>query len=319
MIKKQMIAITCGDPNGIGYEIVAKSLAKHKACGKTVIVFGATKPFVALAEKFAWARAFLHNLDSGAIDFCEQHWSGVPHWGTVREDAGELAHRTIISACNAIACGKATSLLTAPISKKALTCAGFVNCAHTEILAEFFQVQTTMLLFSRSLRIGLATTHVPISRVPQLLSCEAISAHILRIDEALRTFWQIRNPKIGVLALNPHAGENGTIGCEEIDTIEPAITNLRALGMDVCGPLVPDVAFLPNSRRKIDAYLAMFHDQGLIVLKTLGFAHGVNATLGLPILRTSPDHGTAFDIAGMGIANTMSFRSAYKFLSLRRT
>ncbi len=265
-MKKQTVAITCGDPNGIGYEIVAKSLIARKNCGKDVIVFGAIEPFAVLAEKFDWAREFLRTIDTGDIGFCEQKWSGTTHWGTVCESSGELAHRTIISACTAINRGDATSLLTAPISKKALALAGFTNCAHTEILSEFFHAQTTMLLFSRSLRIGLATTHVPISSVPSLLSRELILAHVLRIDKALRQSWGVSCPRIGVLALNPHAGENGSICCEETDIIEPAIQNLRALNLDIFGPLVPDVAFLPAMRRRFDAYLAMFHDQGLTVL-----------------------------------------------------
>ena len=168
---------------------------------------------------------------------------------------------------------------------------------------------TTMMLFSGDFRVALVTTHIPIRRVPDFITAENILPHLVRTDDALRRWFGIKSPKIGVLALNPHAGESGAIGDEETE-ISAAIDSARRKGISAEGPLVPDVAFLPALREKYDAYLAMYHDQGLIPLKTLGFDTGVNITLGLPVPRTSPDHGTAYDIAGKGIANPQSFSAA---------
>ncbi len=309
------IAVSAGDPAGIGAEIIAKSLCKYHPPNIKYSVFGAMLPFKILSQKFLWARKFLKLVENGTIEFREVAKMSEIEWGKIDAECGNIAFKAIVAAAQFAKNGDADAILTAPISKKAMQLAGHNYPGHTEILAEIFKSDVTMMLFARKFRVSLATTHIPLRYVADALDAKMLFDHISRTDDALKNWFGIENPKIAVLALNPHAGEGGKIG-EEEQIISAAIESASEAGMDVIGPLVPDVAFLPKMRRKFDAYLAMYHDQGLIPLKTLGFNRGVNITLGLPLPRTSPDHGTAFDIAGSGIASPLSFiyamRSAVK-------
>jgi 4-hydroxythreonine-4-phosphate dehydrogenase len=202
--------------------------------------------------------------------------------------------------------GAASGLVTGPVSKARLYAIGFVHPGQTEFVAERCGVASdliAMMLAGPTLRVVPVTTHVPLREVPELLTVEAIVGKGRAAIRGLQRQFGIGAPRIAVAGLNPHAGEEGTLGREEIDVIVPAIERLREEGHDVSGPHPPDIMFCERRRRDYDAALCMYHDQALIPLKTLHFEDGINVTLGLPIVRTSPDHGTAFDIAGKGIAD----------------
>lgn len=206
--------------------------------------------------------------------------------------------------------GEFSGLVTAPLAKSVIADAGIAFSGHTELLAELTAAPLpVMLLVADELRVGLVTTHMPLSAVPAQITRERLSNIIEIIDGDLRKKFGIRHPEIVVCGLNPHAGEDGHLGHEDGEIIAPAVAALAAKGLHVRGPLPADTAFTPAAGHK-DAVLAMYHDQGLPVLKYAGFGHAVNVTLGLPIIRTSVDHGTAFDIAGKGKADTGSLIAA---------
>jgi 4-hydroxythreonine-4-phosphate dehydrogenase len=204
--------------------------------------------------------------------------------------------------------GRAAAFVTNPINKKLLTESGFHHPGHTEYLAELCAKSETvphpvMMLSCGDLRVVPVTVHIPLKDVPDALSEALIIETITITARGLRELFKIKSPRIGVTGLNPHAGEEGTLGREEIETIAPAIAKLKADGYDVTGPLPADAAFQERERGQYDAIIAMYHDQALIAIKTLAFDRTVNLTLGLPIVRTSPDHGTAYSLAGTGTAN----------------
>ena len=208
--------------------------------------------------------------------------------------------------------GEFDALVTAPVPKGIVNDAGIAFTGHTEFFAERANCDVAMLLAAPGLRVALATTHLPLAEVPAAIT-PATLVRILRIVyNDLRHRFRIENPRIAVLGLNPHAGEGGHLGREEIDIIAPTLAALRADGMRLEGPLSADTAFVPAQRARFDAYLAMYHDQGLPVLKALGFGDSVNVTLGLPFVRTSVDHGTALNLAGTGTADSASLIAAAK-------
>ena len=206
--------------------------------------------------------------------------------------------------------GEFAGMVTAPLAKSVIADSGVAFTGHTEYLAGITGARLpVMMLVAGDLRVALATTHLPLRDVPDAITPEVLDAVVRILDSDLRTRFGIARPEIVVCGLNPHAGENGHLGREEIDSITPTLDALRAEGMHVRGPLPADTAFTPAAGHK-DAVLAMYHDQGLPVLKFAGFGHAVNVTLGLPIIRTSVDHGTAFDIAGSGRADPGSLLAA---------
>ena len=233
--------------------------------------------------------------------------------GQVQSSCGVRAYEWICLAVKDIKRGIADALVTAPINKEALHLAGIKFPGHTELLADLTQTPAPcMAFYSERFLVSLATIHEALADVPRLLSVSSLTRTIRLTHAACRGFGT-RAPRIGVLALNPHAGENGLFGREEQTVILPAITNANAENMDVFGPLVPDTAFtwlLTGASAPFDAFVAMYHDQGLIPFKMVAFDTGVNVTLGLPIIRTSPDHGTAFDLAWQGKASDTSLLSA---------
>ena len=213
--------------------------------------------------------------------------------------------------------GEACAVVTNPIAKKTLYDAGFAHPGHTEFLGELARrvdanAYPVMLIWSELLAVAPVTIHIPLSAVPAALTRAAIEATARVLDRDLRARFGFARPRIAVAGLNPHAGEGGALGREEIDLIIPAIETLRAEGLDIVGPLSADTMFHARAREKYDVALTMYHDQGLIPAKTLAFDDGVNVTLGLPFVRTSPDHGTAFDIAGHGQADPSSLMAALK-------
>jgi 4-hydroxythreonine-4-phosphate dehydrogenase len=231
--------------------------------------------------------------------------------GRLDPDNAAYVVETLQRAVDAIVAGDAAGLVTGPVHKGVINDAGIAFSGHTEFLAARAGIdRVVMMLVAGSLRVALATTHLPLRAVPDAIEAGML-AHTIEIVHAdLKAHFGIARPRIAVLGLNPHAGEGGHLGREEIDVIEPVLRRLRARGLELDGPLPADTAFLPERVAGFDAVLAMYHDQGLPVLKHAGFGHAVNVTLGLPFVRTSVDHGTALDLAGTGRADPGSLRAA---------
>lgn len=312
------IAVTMGDPAGVGPEVCLHLLQNAEVAERCVpIIFGDRAVLEQAAEQCGLAKpARVVDglaeadgpcvLDLGAIttsDFAT---------GTVNAATGRAGYTYVEDAINAALSGQVAAVTTAPLNKEALRAAGIPHPGHTEIFAALTHAQRAcMLQYSSEVRCVFVTTHVPYAEVPGLMTKERILDTLELGAQAMR---RIRGtePKIGVLGLNPHAGEHGLFGDEEERIIIPAIETARERGFDVEGPIPPDTAFLPAKRRATDFFVCMYHDQGHIPLKALCFDEAVNTTLGLPIIRTSVDHGTALDIAGQGQANPSSLFEAVK-------
>jgi 4-hydroxythreonine-4-phosphate dehydrogenase len=315
------IAVTIGDPAGIGPEIVARLFAGYRpgrSCAVLVGAPGAYGPWLAhsgleaptLADPTALADPDLPPvvlLDTGVTD---------PF--TVAAESpggGRHAGRAIEIACELVRNRSAAAICTAPISKKALNLGDFHFAGHTEMLAQYLNSpDCQMMMVYKDLRVVPMTRHVPLREVAGRVTPELIETCVRETRRGLVEWFGIPAPKIAVAGLNPHAGEGGVIGSEEMDVIAPALTTLRGDGIDVEGPLPADALFQTAGRAQApwDAYIAMYHDQGLVPFKLLAQRRGVNVTVGLPAPRTSVDHGSAYDIAGRGIAETGSLREAYE-------
>ena len=284
------IAVTMGDPCGIGPEILIKAFAQHPD-SETLIAVGDP----------AWLRATARRLRLpapahivSAVDLPRD----LPI-GQVDPRAGAAAYQTIIRAIDMALAGEVRAIVTGPISKEALQAAGHDFPGHTELLSHRAgQVPVRMMLANAELRVVLVSIHVALAQAVRTLSTQAIIETLLIAHQGLRRAG-LKAPRLAVAGLNPHAGESGLFGREELDIIAPAIAQARAQGVDARGPFAPDTVFMrARGLAEFDAVIAMYHDQGLIPVKYLGLDQGVNITLGLPFVRTSPDHGTAFDIAG---------------------
>ena len=313
------IAITMGDPGGIGPEVIARALARPEvtaACRAVIVgsapVLGATCERYhinlrgrAITELSEWHDSLdLMIYDNGASDH--------PPFlvGKVSEQNGRAAHDWIVTATRLALDKKVDAICTAPISKEAMYAAGVQFPGHTELLAHLCgDSDVRMMLVGGGLNVVLQTIHVALKAVPSLLATSSIIQSLEIIQQ-----WWVRHyhaaPRIAVCGLNPHAGEAGHFGTEETDTISPAIQAAHSAGINATGPYPADTVFHRALERDFDVVLAMYHDQALIPVKTLDFHGGVNLTLGLPIIRTSPDHGTAFEIAGKGHANESSMVAA---------
>ena len=340
---RSRLAVTLGDPAGIGPELVLRALAdRDVAAACRLFVYGNQKLLVRVAEAaripFGEAITVLPPPPAaGEIPGGGGHVlfdfpfgaAGSVLPGQVQAVCGQQAHRWVEAAVRDTLAGRADALVTAPISKEALHLAGVPFPGHTEMLGHLTGVPDPCMIFhSSSWLMGLATIHEALADVPGLLSVGRVLRAIRLTHEGCVRFGVGGGePRIGVLALNPHAGERGLFGDEEARVILPAIEQARSEGLDVSGPLVPDTAFawcLTASGREgtgmrrqeylrhLDAYVAMYHDQGLIPFKMAAFDTGVNVTLGLPFLRTSPDHGTAFGLAWQGRASAVSFLNAVR-------
>jgi 4-hydroxythreonine-4-phosphate dehydrogenase len=306
------IAISCGEPAGIGPEIAAKAWdalrydirllwigdPAHLPIGTRYQVI--TDP----AEAAIVGRSALPVL---ARDFGPPVTPGIANPAHAQGVIDAIA-----TGVELVTSGACTALCTAPIHKKALIDgAGFAYPGHTEYLAALAGIpRVVMMLACDALRVVPATIHIPLGQVPGALTASLLTETILITHAALRRDFGIARPRIAVAGLNPHAGEGCAMGMEEIEMIIPVLNALRTEGLDVTGPLSADTMFHPAARARYDAAICMYHDQALIPIKTLDFASGVNVTLGLPFIRTSPDHGTAFDIAGKGIADETSMVAA---------
>ncbi|MBS0569006.1 MAG: 4-hydroxythreonine-4-phosphate dehydrogenase PdxA [Proteobacteria bacterium] len=311
------LAVTLGEPAGIGPELVAALAATGIAAD--LIAIG-DKDLLLLA---AQARGIALTLEADDGQWRRERAPGTLRYAHIpapapvvsgKLDVRNAPHVIAVLARAADGCleGEFDALVTAPVQKSIVNDAGIAFSGHTEFFADRAKCDVAMLLVAPGLRVALATTHLPLSEVPAAIT-PATLVRVLRIvHNDLRHRFGIDHPRIAVLGLNPHAGERGHLGREEVDVIAPTLAALRADGMHLEGPLSADTAFVPAQRARFDAYLAMYHDQGLPVLKALGFGDAVNVTLGLPFVRTSVDHGTALDLAGTGRANPASLIAATK-------
>lgn len=308
------IALTCGEPAGIGPELAARC---WQALGPAVPFFylgdprhlpeGA--PVASIDDPAETARAAEHGVPVLCHDFPSLATPGRPDPAHAAEVIAVIAR-----AVEMVEAGTAAAICTLPIHKKALKDgANFAYPGHTEYLAALAGVDhVVMMLACETLRVVPATIHIPLARVPLELTAEGLERTIRITHAALLGDFGIAAPRIAVAGLNPHAGEGGAIGGEDIALIAPVIERLRAEGMDLRGPASADTMFHAGARARYDAAVAMYHDQALIPIKTIDFSGGVNVTLGLPFVRTSPDHGTAFDIAGIGRADPTSTLAALR-------
>lgn len=302
------IALTMGDPAGIGPEILVKALLE---AGKW-----AQRPFFRLYgdEVLLTSLSARHGLDSSLYELvpCGELQAG---WriGEVSGEAGGAAFRAVRQAAMDAMAGEVRAVVTAPLSKAAMNLAGHHYPGHTEILADLAGgVPVRMMLANLELRTVLVSIHVPLLEAVRSLSTDGILQTIQLTDRFLRQTG-LPSPRIAVAGLNPHAGEGGLLGTEEQETIEPAVRAAQAQGIDASGPYPPDTVFMrARGFRHFDVVIAMYHDQGLIPVKYLGVDDGVNLTVGLPYVRTSPDHGTAFDIAGQDRADPASMLAAIR-------
>jgi len=311
------LALTMGDPAGIGAEIAVRAWASGRV-GRPFFVIGDPEALGAAAALAGAAVAEIAEPGSAADAFSGAlpvlpEFLAAPVQAGRPDPANAAAVVAAIDRAVAFAqCGAAAAVVTNPINKKALKDgAGFAFPGHTEYLAHLGGVgRAVMMLASPVLRVVPVTIHIALAEVPGALTAALIEETARITDAALRRDFGIERPRLAVAGLNPHAGEGGTMGREEIEVIAPALERLRAEGLEVAGPLPADTMFHAEARARYDAALTMYHDQGLIPIKALDFARGVNVTLGLPFIRTSPDHGTAYDIAGTGTADPTSLIEA---------
>ncbi len=279
-MSRPRIALTVGDPAGIGPEIVAKAAADPA-------VRAVCEPVIFSATPAAEIRP-----------------------GELSAAAGQAAYDTLVSAVQAARRGEVAAIATAPINKLAWAKAGLPWKGHTDLLAHLCDVRRVAMLFhAPQLKVVLMTVHVPLCEVPALLTAELVGETIHLTHTALAQFG-IARPRLALAGLNPHAGESGLLGLEDEAVLAPAVAAARAAGVDISGPFPADTVFVRASRGEFDCVLACYHDQGLIPVKLLAFGQAVNVTIGLPIIRTSVDHGTAFDIAGQGVADAGSMIAA---------
>jgi len=311
------LAVTLGEPAGIGAELVAALAATD--LGADLIAIGDKDSLLLAAQ----TRGIALQLEADDGQWRRGRTSGSLRYVHIPAPApvvpGRLDVRNspyvvdmLARAADGCLEGEFDALVTAPVQKSVINDAGITFTGHTEFFADRAKCDVAMLLAAPGLRVALATTHLPLAEVPAAITPAALVRILRIVYNDLRHRFRIEDPRIAVLALNPHAGEGGHLGREEIDIIAPTLAALRADGMRLEGPLSADTAFVPAQRARFDAYLAMYHDQGLPVLKALGFGDSVNVTLGLPFVRTSVDHGTALDLAGTGKADPASLVAAAK-------
>ncbi len=313
-----VIGISCGDPNGIGPEVILKSL-QHPGILKllTPIIYAPAKMMAEQKKALGLDYRFrlledLEKLEAGHIYLAE---CGATHFetqaGHPTAEGGKLAAESLERSVADLKAGRIHALVTAPINKANMPKEVFPFPGHTEFLTSRLAASNSlMFLVNEGLRVGLVTNHIPVAKVAEQISVQLILDKIALMDTSLRRDFGIEKPLIAVLALNPHAGDNGVIGDEDDKIIRPAILEAKNKGHLVLGPYPADGFFGSGKHQKVDAILAMYHDQGLVPFKALSFGEGVNFTAGLPAIRTSPDHGTAYDIAGKGIADPASFLKA---------
>jgi 4-hydroxythreonine-4-phosphate dehydrogenase len=311
------IALTLGDPRGIGPEIVAKALRRPPA-GVEIVTIGP----LAMLDTLPGPHVEAGDAPAGYVRRHQTAWDGqevtYPRLTCAPEAAGLITRAQVERAVALVTAGEVDAIVTGPAEKAALHAAGVAYPGHTEWLAALTgTAHVVMMLTDERMRVVLATTHVPLRDVPRLLTTALIERTGRITADALRDWWGIGSPRLAVCAVNPHAGEGGLFGREDLDALAPAAAALGA-----AGPLPADTVFVRALRGEFDAVIAPYHDVGMTAIKVAAFGSAVNVTLGLPFIRTSPDHGTAFDIAGTGVADPGSLVAAIGLAALlagRRT
>lgn len=330
MPAQKPLCVTVGEPSGIGPDIIlAAWRARKKYKLQTFWVLGDPAMLARRALQLSLAVKITSIEASQVHDAFDDHLPVIPLSGPMQGEPGKPSKRdamlvieAITRGVEAVFCGQASGLVTCPISKEALYAIGFGHRGHTDFLADLAASKTgkpclpVMMIASNALRAVPVTIHVPLREVPGLLTVSLIVETARIVAQALTLQFGIAKPRLAVSGLNPHAGEGGTIGNEDAAIIRPAVEQLRAEGFEVAGPLPADGMFHQAARATYDAAICMYHDQALIPVKALAFADGVNVTLGLPFIRTSPDHGTALALAGTGKADPSSFVAALKLAAM---
>lgn len=319
MSKKIVVGITHGDINGIGYELIIQTFQDARLLDFCIpVIYGSSK-VLAYHRKVLNAGNLTVNSIASAKDLNPKRINLVNcvddnvkvELGKSTTIAGEASFNSLAKAVEEMKLGFIDVLVTCPINKDNIQSEHFSFPGHTEYLQQEFEGKDSlMLMVSDVLKIGVVTGHIPVSEISNALTPQKIERKIRILDHALRQDFNIRKPRIAILGLNPHAGDNGVIGMEDKEIITPVIEKLRDKGILVLGPFAADGFFGSGDFKKFDGVLAMYHDQGLIPFKTLAMERGVNYTAGLDIIRTSPAHGTAYNIAGEGVADIQSFREA---------
>lgn len=312
----KIIAVTMGDPAGIGPEIIIKSLTEGELAGAPAVVVGCAATLRRIMDLKVTPQAELRVLDKvadahfapGIINIIDEPLADPQALkpGVVQAAAGDLAYRCVKRATALAMAGEVHAIATAPLNKEAMHSAGHIYPGHTELLAKLTDSRDfAMVLYTEKLKVIHVTTHIALRKFLDTLSGERIKTVVNIADSFLRRVG-FDKPRIAVAGVNPHAGENGLFGDEEITIVSPTIAEIKQQGIEVYGPCPPDTVFLQAYEGQYDMVVAMYHDQGHIPLKLLGFYDGVNITAGLPFIRTSADHGTAFDIAWTGKAKSES-------------
>lgn len=312
----KIIAVTMGDPAGIGPEIIIKSLTEGELSGAPVVVVGCARTLQRVLEKGITGQADIRTIDTvsgarfaaGVISVLDEPLADPDALkpGIVQAEAGDLAYRCVKRATELAMAGEVKAIATAPLNKEALHLAGHLYPGHTELLAHLTDSKDyAMVLYTDKLKVIHITTHIALRKFLDTLNQDRVKTVIGIADRFLKRVG-FQQPRIAVAGVNPHAGENGLFGDEEIKIVGPAVDAMKAQGLNVTGPCPPDTVFMQCHEGMYDMVVAMYHDQGHIPLKLLGFYDGVNITAGLPFIRTSADHGTAFDIAWTGKAKSES-------------
>jgi 4-hydroxythreonine-4-phosphate dehydrogenase len=320
MIKKAeniIVGISIGDLNGIGSEVVLKTFEDSRMLELCTPVIFANVKILSFVKKSFESTSMLHGIDRldqmvvGKINVLNVWNEGVDlNFGVNDEKIGKYAIKSFVAATNALKEGRIDVLVTAPINKYNIQSEAFKFPGHTDYLDQELDGNALMLMVQDNLRVGLLTDHIPLNEVSSHLTEELITKKIETIKQSLIQDFSINQPKIAVLGLNPHCGDGGVIGNEDDTVLKPTLKKIFEKGTLVFGPFAADGFFGSNQQDKYDAIIATYHDQGLIPFKTLSFGNGVNYTAGLNKIRTSPDHGTAYDIAGKGLADNNSFKEA---------
>mgnify|MGYP003391231096 FL=1 len=320
MVKKAeniIVGISIGDLNGIGSEVILKTFEDTRMLELCTPVIFANVKIVSFLKKELKLDVAIHGIDKveqlvvGKINVLNVWREGVNlEFGKNDDVVGSYAIKSFVAATKALKEGLVDVLVTAPINKYNIQSEEFKFPGHTDYLDKELEGDALMLMVHDDLRVGLLTDHVPVNEVAKHLNEKLISSKIKTIIQTLKQDFEIEKPKVAVLGLNPHSGDNGVIGQEEEKIMKPALKKLFEAGNMVFGPFPADGFFGSAQYEKYDAVIATYHDQGLIPFKTLSFGNGVNYTAGLNKIRTSPDHGTAYEIAGKGVANHESFKEA---------
>ena len=309
-----LIAISPGDPAGIGPEVCLKALSKNRKNYKKFVLIGDIDHFESLNKKLNLNLKFKKDSKtSGTINVRHIPLAAKVVLGKPNTQNAKYILDVLFEASLGALDKKYSAIITGPINKALINEYGFEFSGHTEFLADISnRKNVVMLLANKVLKVALATTHIPLKEVSKNISAKKLEIILKILIDELKQKWKLKSPKICVLGLNPHAGEKGFLGSEEIEVIKPLIDKLKKNKLDIDGPEPADTAFVPEKLDRYDAFLSMFHDQGLPVLKTLGFGNSVNITLGLPFTRVSVDHGTAYDIAKKFSANDASAQEAIR-------